>query len=247
MDWLVLLEINNSTHATCESLAGRLGALTQLAQLTFDCCSNLASLPDEIRELGRLTDLTITSCDVFTMLPDSVTELTALASLSLLNCPMLLCLPANIGALRLTKLTLRSVGLEQLPLSVGRLTTLRSLRVAHCQLLSSLPMAICNLPLDDCYVFDCPYVDDWLSEMLARNQSQYGQYLQDSTRKCHSFWLRHLRGFGTGNHVLPNMRSCYHRPSVLVLVLVARRRRIRHLPDELWRMILTDFLWNNEE
>jgi hypothetical protein len=203
-------------------MLGRLGKLTCLTSLIIRTCPNLTSLPDEIRALGALQRLTVENCCDFMSLPDSITELTALQILVVMDCAKLTRLPENIGAMRLTALELTRLGLRKLPLSISMLTGLLVFTLTGCNELTCVPMRMCDVQtLRGITVRDCRGIKIWWRTMMA----SIGQK--------------------PGPCILTDMQRQYPLPPVLVLVLGARRRRIRHLPDELWQMVIKFLLFGD--
>jgi hypothetical protein len=89
------------------------------------------------------------------------------------------------------------------------------LDLTRCELLESLPVAIVNLP-------------DKQPAFCAKNC-------------CLEFPPQFVANKGLAD--IKQFMLCNYGPwKLLILVLVARRRRVRHLPDELWVLIEEEFI-----
>jgi hypothetical protein len=117
--------------------------------------------------------------------------------------------------MRELKLAFNKSTLTAVPESVCRLHCLTDLDLNYCVVLKRLPAAIVNLPDDQ---------EDF---------SVAGCRLEFPPQSVANKGLEAIKQFMLYN---------YGPWKLLILVLVARRRRVRHLPDELWVLIQEDFI-----
>jgi Leucine-rich repeat (LRR) protein len=118
-------------------------------------------------------------------------------------------------AMRELTLAFNKYTLTAVPESVCRLHCLTELDLNHCALLKSLPAAIVSLP---------------------DHQENFGV-----AGCCLEFPPQSVANNGLAD--IKQFMLCNYGPfKLLVLVLVARRRCVRHLPDELWVMIQDEFI-----
>jgi hypothetical protein len=113
--------------------------------------------------------------------------------------------------------------LSALPASIGHLTNLRSLSLMGCHRLTDLPVTICNLTA-------LSYLNLVFCDLLQ-------PYMFASSPPA-SLALQNFKELA--RHVVNMMSVRYHPAKLLTLVLIARRWRHRHLPDELWTQLIRD-------
>lgn len=218
----------------------------------------LTAIPDSINQLSRLTSLTINCCGSLTQLPESVGRLPSLTSLSISQCSSLTQLPESVGRLpSLTSLSItRCVRLSHLPESIGQLATLITLDIGNCHALHIIPASIGRLrALQRLYIMcmGLPFLQlpCTLGELCSLQR--FALISTSVTRLPRSMGrLVNLRSIEMSHNtklvfppaaILATGRAeliiswLSRKPCILVLILVARRRRVWHLPDELWDMV----------
>jgi Leucine-rich repeat (LRR) protein len=108
--------------------------------------------------------------------------------------------------------------LTGLPESLGRLKMLAKLCLRRCTALAKLPASICQLSeLKELDLSNSP-----ITIVLERASVDHT----------------------SAGDVLRYMFTLHHPLKILLLVLSARRRRIRHPPAEIWNLVFEEFLQN---
>lgn len=242
-DWIVRLTALQTLNLGCNDALTRLhesmGQLQSLCTLDLSWCLSLTNLPESINQLKSLSSLDLSYCDALTMLPESMTRLISLCTLSLYRCKALERLPDSLGQLKsLCKLNISSCStLSELPDSLGHLSSLNALFASHCNSLTRLPESLGKLT--SLRLLDL----NW--SPITRLPLSFA-FLPDNlqlclpSRYCLVFppeEVRHLGIPAVRNYLLRHN----HPLKMFLLILAARRRRIRHLPAELWVLMLEEY------
>jgi hypothetical protein len=226
MPWLTRLSLVSDQSCSARHLAGKLCRLENLTELHFDGCRNLDGLPDDLCTLRALQSLEINGCDRFTCLPECIVRLPSLTYLNLSYCTGLTVLPDQIGDLQTLQVLdiSRCTQLSCLPSTVCKLYSLEMLLMVDCSDVTTIPLAIGNLPhMNTLGTSGCTCLNDWL--------------IKDGGALEANGWRE------AGFDAFRAVQIRYHPPKVLLLILIARRLRTKHLPDELWsQLILAEFL-----
>jgi len=153
--------------------------------------------------------------NVLTELPESLGQLAALTTLNLSGCGALTGLPESLGQLAaLTTLNLNGCGaLTGLSDSLGMLSALAMLDLCRCDRVTRLPLSFAFLPDTLCLLS---------SPSLVFPPARIIRQGMPATK---AFLL-----------------LCHHPLKILLLILAARRCRLRHPPPELWELIHNEFL-----
>jgi hypothetical protein len=231
MTWLRSLSIFDTAYVTLDDM---LSPLTGLTTLRLYLCSKLVTLPPSLLGMTALQDLSIESCSLLEYIPDFIGELTALRRLAVTCCGAVRAIPASIGQLtRLETLSLASCrSLTAVPHAIGRLKLLSVLNLSGCIILEALPSCIASLPLLRALnLTSCRFVAKLYTRFKNVDTGEYLGYYDD-------MFIRN----NLDEHVLPIMERSYAPSKLLALVLAARRKRVRHIPDEIWLMVLTEFV-----
>lgn len=213
---LVLLRRLCLGHSRLTQLPDSLGCMSSLTTLDLSWCHSLKRLPDSLGQLAALMRLELGWCTGLSVLPDSLGCLTNLTLLGLRACVNLTQVPESLGCLtNLTVLVLHAcTHLTQLPESLGRLQALKELQINCCLRLARLPVSFAFLPPG----LSVHWAD---ADSLVFPPMYVKRFSLTAVRE---FLLEH-------NEPL----------KMLLLILSARRRRVCHLPAELWVLMLDKF------
>lgn len=216
--------------------------MSNLTTLFLDGLSKtIMDVPLEISNLP-LTDLHMVSSNILYL--GYVQNMQTLELLSLKDCSMFCVLPKSVlGMPNLKTLILSGTGIKEitvpptgstslhtldcsncrllrrLPSNIEQLRSLKVLKIQDCSNLSRIPRNVGYLELT-CFTYDrCPLLRHWIAGKLASVGVIPSQ----------------------GADLLWAMRLFLPAPKVLALILIARRRRQRHLPDEIWNIVLSEY------
>jgi len=199
-----------------------LGRAPCLKTLDLSYCDTLARLPESL-EQAPWEVLHLFSCPLLTHLPESLGQLAMLTSLQLGYCCALTDLPESLGQLAaLRDLNLSGCEmLTRLPESLGRLAALRTLSLYGCIKLARLPASFEALTLSELNTAWCA------CEGMLRVPPGHIEVADKDAGECK--WTR-----GRDEHG----RLDRPRTRVLVMILAARRRRMRMPPAEVWEQLV---------
>lgn len=198
-----------------------IGQLTRLSSLYVSRCCNLQVLPTSLGSLSTLESLTVAKCNILTTMP--ICGLIALRHLVIRDCPMLTRLP-DMGKLTLLHdVSISDTGLTMLPRSIGLLTRLRFL-VLNCNADLVYPKL---MNATDYQPSTSPYVDPVTGLCVSLMPIGYDHFDHCVSTTPQLFTMPW------------NSRYLTQLPGIMTLVLVARRRNVRHLPDEVWHVVHT--------
>ncbi|CAN6446067.1 unnamed protein product [Victoria cruziana] len=114
--------------------------MTDLQELDFSYCVNMAEVDPSIQHLKALTRLVLWNCESLKELPESICLLHHLEQLIPWGCKSLASLPNSLGSLKsLGELHLSGTAIGHIPDSIISLERLRYLSVGNCDNLEFLP------------------------------------------------------------------------------------------------------------
>lgn len=227
-----LVDMTISYADRLQAIPPQICQLQSLLKLCLDRCA-ISSLPDEVCSLPNLKDLSISACRQLTRLPDTIGNLQQLWYLSFWGCDSLTTLPDSIGQLNL----LRGLDVEccttisQLPSTLGSLTSLRYLRLDHLPAVTRLPASI-----------------GLLTSLILFSVNDTPLHFLPSSLCCLSSNLdfrQMQKRWEPFEPIRIKLWNGYSEAKILFLIISARRKHRRTLPDELWCLILNEFMYLN--
>jgi hypothetical protein len=245
MPEMVCLETFRLEKCMLRQLPLCLTTMRSLTKLELIESPHIVQLHDKLGDLCKLSVLDLTNSYGLTVLPESIGNLVSLERLTLLGCGRLTELPETVCNLsRLHNLDASSSGLKTLPSALGNLASLELLRLSSCTQLTKLPASIARLRklavlcLQKCISLHClpPEMCGMTSPPdIFRVAHCPGIFAQLGMRSPL------ILGMGPqSSEIFDALWAKYPLPKVLMLILIARRKRARHLPDELWMQPILD-------
>jgi len=200
-------------HETLTQLPDSVCGLCDLRRLKLSWCPLLIALPDKLGLLACLTHLHISNCIKLQSLPESLGQLKSLEDLHVGWCDSIVTLPGSLGCLSNLKILVLEYcfHLRELPETMRQLRRLIRLCVIGCVRLKKLPFCAETWPADTC-------IESHAMEFPPIDVVKRGMHATRAYMQAHGCRLR-----------------------MLILIMASRRRRLRHVPAELWVLIRDEY------